>query len=539
MGMTKAQKEDYNRQKKEGADKATLQDLQKTFKQERIAENNQLNQLKSAQNAELFSIKKNLKDLGYSNAEINAALKAEKIANKTEYSDKKSTLQNDLGIGWIGYESPEGQKGPVLSAASTYQDKPDLLKSVGQDFGNTLTAYQELGVPIYTKQGDANIGVGYKSMMQALDKRNPETGDFANKGIGKFFNKIQSYQGQNLTAEQIMGKPGKNLTQDKSNPDLYYRKGGDNYYYFKKNEDGTFSNVGANRVTIDEQTGLFGGTGFLGLGDVLGPIAQVGLSIWNPAVGAAANAYNVYDYGGDLGDALKAGALSYAGSKFLPDVISKGLGSDVAVSTFGTNLAKIPGVVPGLSQAAVGALSGQSLEDALKSGLIGGTAVNVGSNVASATGSPLSGKIASGVTGGALSGMSPEQIAISTGMNVGGDYLGDLAKSYYSQNISPSVQSGINTAVGATGAPAGVQDVFKDPKFQQFVTESGKALLRQKMSSGQRPNPVMPSFASNTVLRRIGSNPEQVATGKRGGRVRVDVSKLIPLNGGVMQRHSR
>lgn len=551
MGMknaTKAQKAEYNRVKSEGADKATLKALDKTFLQERRAENTQLQQLKDAQKAELYSLEKSLKDLGISKKEIKATIGAEGKANKLEYSDRASGLRNEIGTGFIGYENEQGQRGPVLSSASTYANNPDLLKSVGADFSEALKTYSDYGVPMYSKQGKVATGISMDGLMKALDNKDVATGQFQNKGAGAFLNKLGTYKEKPLTAEEIMGKPGKKLTQDKSNPDLFYRKAGGNYYYFNKNPDGTYSNVGGNRVQIDEEKGLFGHGGFLGLGDYLGPMAQIAGSVYGgPLVAAGMSAANAASYGADFGDILKSGALSYAGSKFIPDIVSKGLGSDAAISAFGSNLAKIPGVVPGVTQTGMGLLTGQDLASALKSGVIGGAAANVASNVGQATGNKAYGNIAGGVTGGALSGMKPEDIAKGTAMNVAGDYATDVAQDYYNQNIKPVVFSGAKTAADTVGAGPKVQSYFDDPKLMTFLKESGKSLLKQQLSGGSQAPKFQSSFAPGSVLRKVSAGDQPMTTAatnqaivvKNGGRIRVDVSKLIPLNSGALAKYSR
>ena len=548
MGMTKAQKAEYNRVKSEGADKVTLKALGNTFKQERIAENTQLQQLKDAQKAELYSLEKNLRDSGLSKKEIKNTLSAESKANKLEYSDRANTLRGEVGTGFIGYQNEQGQRGPILSSAISYANNPDLLKAVGSDFSNALQTYSDFGVPMYAKQGKVATGVGMRGLMQAIDNKDEATGRFQDKGAGAFLNKLGDYKEKPLTAEEIMGKPGKGLKQDKTNPDLFYRKAGGNYYYFNKNADGTYSNIGGNRVKVDEEKGLFGHGGFLGLGDVLGPMAQIAGAVYGgPWVAAGLNAANTATYGGDLLDTLKSGALSYAGAKFIPDIVSKGLGSDAAVSAFGSNLAKIPGVVPGISQTGMGLLTGQDLATALKSGVIGGAAANVASNVGQATGSKAYGNIAGGVTGGALSGMKPEDIAKATAMDVAGGYATDVAQNYYDQNIKPTVFGGVKSAAETVGAGPKVQSYFDDPKLMTFLKESGKSLIKQQLSGGsQRPN--MPfSFAPGSVLRKVSAadQPTTVAsTGeplvvKKGGRIKVDVSKLIPINNGALAKYSR
>jgi len=569
---TKAQKAEYSRVKSEGADKATLKALQNTFLQERRAENTQLAQLKDAQAAELYSLEKNLKALGITNKEIKAALGAEGKANKLEYSDKANTLRNEVGTGFIGYKGDNGEIGPVLSSASTYANNPDLLKSVGLDFNSALKSFSDLGVPMYAKQGDLESGLSLKAMMNQLDYRDPNTGLFNEKrnikegetkqSTAAFLNRQQQYTNKNLTPAEITGKPEGKLKQDKSNPDLFYYKvphqEDSRFHYFKKNEDGTFANVGSQYVNLPEPEddgGLFGQGGFLGLGDVLGPMAQIAGSIYGgPWVAAGLNSLNTATYGGDIGDILKSGAISYAGAKFIPQIVSKGLGSDVAMSTFGTNLAKIPGVVPGVSQAVTGGLSGQDLESALKSGVVGGLAANVASNVGQATGSKTYGNVAGNVTGGALSGGSLEDIAKGTAINLAGDYASGVARDYYNTNIQPSVSTGVKTAAAAAGAGPEVQSYIDDPKHIAFLKETGKALLKQKLSGG---TPTMSkfqgSFAPGAVLQKVSSASAQPTTVqpittaatnqaivvKNGGRIRVDVSKLIPLNSGALAKYSR
>lgn len=216
------------------------------------------------------------------------------------------------------------------------------------------------------------------------------------------------------------------------------------------------------------------------LGAAIGPIGTSALT--GATLGAGTTALGNVLTGRDLTDNILKGALVGGAGGALTQVVPEALGSDFAKSTFGTDLSKIPGVTPGLVTTGTSLAGGQDIGTALERGVISGASTNIGTNVAKETGSPLAGNFAGNLTGSALSGVPITEAALSALTGAGKSYVGD--------------------------------------QFKQMAGLKPGTKLR-------KINP--PTMAGDTMA----------VTGKRGGRVRVDVSKLIPINGGVMQRYSR
>lgn len=239
-------------------------------KAEKLAEATQLKQLKQAQNAEITALKTTLGGQGLSSRDITNLINAEKKANTTEYSDAKLTLK-DAGLQYIAGDANSA----IYSGAGAYANNQDYLNGVTSLLGRANSLYSNLGIQ-QVKQiaGDGSYtGVGLDQLTRAVINQNDDgtfnrgSGDTKLKGsvFGLLNDASQNY-GQTLTADQL-GKV-KLAGQDASGNDIYQSKlsGGSeenkSYSLLRKNEDGTYTNIGYTGLSLPpkDDGGFFGST---------------------------------------------------------------------------------------------------------------------------------------------------------------------------------------------------------------------------------------------------------------------------------------
>lgn len=239
-------------------------------KAEKLAEATQLKQLKQAQNAEITALKTTLGGQGLSSRDITNLINAEKKANSAEYSDAKLTLK-DAGLQYIAGDANSA----IYSGAGAYANNQDYLNGVTSLLGRANSLYSNLGIQ-QVKQiaGDGSYtGVGLDQLTRAVINQNDDgtfnrgAGDTKLKGsVFSLLNDASQNYGQTLTVDQL-GKV-KLAGQDASGNDIYQSKlsGGSeenkSYSLLRKNEDGTYTNIGYTGLSLPpkDDGGFFGST---------------------------------------------------------------------------------------------------------------------------------------------------------------------------------------------------------------------------------------------------------------------------------------
>lgn len=497
---------------KSAEEKAAIRAEREAEKAERRAEKDQIVNLKSAQQAEIMAYREALSDSGMSDKEIKGYLREEKLANKDELRGAKDTLAED-GLQYIGYSAtrPDGSvvRGPILSGMDTIEEQ--YQDPINEDIRGALSFYRDYNLPRLTSRGNVDIGVGIDDILKVEYSRDPETGEYTKTGnLAKVLDRAQEYVHNTFTAEDLMER-GARLKQDKNNPDLYTWKFGNDeskgYLFFKDNGDGTFTGVGANRMTIDAPDsgplgGLFKAVPFLPELAAVGTAMIPGGQAYAGQVYAAGKGLQTAAGGGDLGDILKSYGLSYLGSNVLPGVVGEVLPADIA---------SIPGVTQGVSRTSMGVLSGQDIDDAIMAGITSGAGKFVGSEISDITGSPEIGKVSGALTSTALSG-------------------GDVGKALESAVTTQAIQSGLNQF-----GPS-FMDSISDPSIRRIAENSLSKIVQQGMS-GAPSRPSAPTPIPGVVRRQFqptsGLAPEQPETGAQSAPPRKrDVSELKPYRVG-------
>lgn len=344
--------------------------VKKQNKQIKQAEKDQLANLTAAQRAELLAMEEALKASGLPPAEIKKTISAEKAANKQETTTAKTTLAA-TGLQSISPLDANNKPLPITSQAGTYTG--DLKTAVDGKVQSAIDLSKKLGIPSLsktsTKGADITTGFGLDTLMKAAATKDPTTGLYSEDVTGgRMLNRAEGFYGKSFTAEELKAN---GIKLDKKDPTVGVSKSGSLSTIFKQDETGKYVPVANTRVKVDEDGGLFGGGGFLGLGDV-GNFLQMGVSLWNPLAGAALSAANAASYGGNPWDIIKDAGLSYLGSQYLPGVVKNALP---------TGLTNIGGLTTGLSQGVTKLAQTGDFEEALKYGLAAGIGTNIGGKV--------------------------------------------------------------------------------------------------------------------------------------------------------------
>jgi hypothetical protein len=496
------------------AAKAEAKAEKQAARAEKQAEKSQVANLKSAQKAELMAYENTLSGQGLSKNEMRSLLKDERLANKDELAAAKEYLGQE-GQQYIGLTQrrPDGTqvRGPIVSQMSTIGE--EYRDPIVNDLRGALSRYSEFNLPTLTRSGNTTIGFGLDKILKAEYSKDPETGQYGLSGnLGKTLNRAQQFVGNTFTAEEL-AEQGAKIKQDKQNPGLYTWKFGNDertgYVFFKDNGDGTFTGVGANRMSVDMPSGALAKT-FRSV-PFLPEIAAIGASFipgaqpFVPQIYAAGSGLRTAATGGNLGDVLKSAALAYAGSKVIPGMVGK-----YAPSA----LTSIPGFVPGASRAITGVLGGQELSDALRSGLFTGVGGYIGSQIGNYFQSPLAGRTAGALTTTALHG-------------------GDIGEALKNMAISGALQTGMEKS----GLNQGMSQAIPDPFARDIAQRSLSQLLFQNNQRAPSPPP-MPTPVPGSVMRQLSmpqvTQPLRVVA--KGGHIKAkrNVSELIPLRRGAL-----
>ena len=285
------------------------------------AEKAEITQLKSAQKAETVAIKAAGEDAGLSKKEIKELVKAEEKVNKAELGTAKETL-NAAGQQTLR----SGENVPITSNLQTLEG--DIEAAVQKLITDSVAMYDQYNLAEKSVRGDTTSGIGLDKLVQY------NVGE-AGTSLTKLLGRAETFTQGNLTEQQLTDE-GVKLKEVKNNPGVFvYKTGSDEvklYSYFVQNADGTYTNVYNTRTVTDIDGGLFGGGGFLGLGD-LGTIVAIAASYFGGPVGAAAvNAVNTATYGGDFGDVLKSAGTAYFSSQIQAGVFDQAINAGFTVT---------------------------------------------------------------------------------------------------------------------------------------------------------------------------------------------------------------
>lgn len=300
-------------------------------------EKSELLQLRTAQDAEIIAYKDSLRDAGYSNKEIRSLIAAERADNKIERTNAKTTF------GAEGTQSLLGEnQNIVLSNAAT------IIDPVRESFNNTintaLSYYDAYNIPGVSRSGNGTVGVSLDKLVKSALNYDPTTQQFTGTtGVDFLLNNAQKYVGNTFTEDDLKNA-GVNVRAMADQDNIFKWAYGDGetkqYIYFNKNDDGTFTGIGANRTYTDLPGGFFNTDA--------GKFALIAASFFAPgigeslygltgAAGAAAGGATVAGgatalQGGDIEDIAKSAAMGgitgYAGSvagDYLKDIIPQDL----------------------------------------------------------------------------------------------------------------------------------------------------------------------------------------------------------------------
>lgn len=196
--------------------------------------------------------------------------------------------------------------------------------------------------------------------------------------------------------------------------------------------------------------------------DPLGTIAKVGTAIYAPYLLPVVTAGHVVANGGDIGEALQSGAISWATqgitqglSDYLPTTEVGGYLADAAAATGIEALpqAVVRGLATTAGQTAAGVAQGQDFEDALARGLTSGVGSAVGRIAGSEidTGSKIADRlIGQTVAGGTTAALRGKDVETGAGIALGSGLLdfglSQGAKGIASLTKEPSTSAPTNLA---------------------------------------------------------------------------------------------
>jgi hypothetical protein len=196
--------------------------------------------------------------------------------------------------------------------------------------------------------------------------------------------------------------------------------------------------------------------------DPLGTIAKVGTAIYAPYLLPVVTAGHVVANGGDIGEALQSGAISWATqgitqglSDYLPTTEVGGYLADAAAATGIEALpqAVVRGLATTAGQTAAGVAQGQDFEDALARGLTSGLGSTVGRIAGSEidTGSKIADRlIGQTVAGGTTAALRGKDVETGAGIALGSGLLdfglSQGAKGIASLTKEPSTSAPTNLA---------------------------------------------------------------------------------------------
>lgn len=300
-------------------------------------EKNQITRLTQAGNAEITALKSTLQDQGLSNKEINSIVGLEKSANKLEVKDAKKTLGAD-GIQYFAGDA----NAQIRSSASAYADNPNYLAAVTGLLDNASNLYNKFNIQqVNSSSGGVYTGVNLDQLTKAVINQN-EDGTF-NQGSGNtrvknsvfsLLNDASQNYGQTFTEDEL-GKV-KSAGKDAAGNEIFRTNLGNGSYesntysLLRKNEDGTYTNVGYTGITKPPQDdgGFFGST--------LGKIAlAAGAYFTGGALMPALSGLGTIGAGAATGGLLGAGTAALTGGNLLK-------GAGIGALTGGTISAVAP-----------------------------------------------------------------------------------------------------------------------------------------------------------------------------------------------------
>ena len=340
----------------------------------------QITKLTQAGNAEITALKATLQQEGLSKKDINSIINTERDANKSEVKTAKGTLKQD-GIQYIAGDA----NAVIRSAASSYADNPNYLAAVTGLLDNASSLYNKFNIQqVNPTSGGAYTGVNLDQLTRAVINQNDDgtfsqgSGDTRVKNsIFSLLNDASQNYGKTFT-EDDLGRI-KSAGKDAAGNEIFRTNLGsgsyenNTYSLLRKNEDGTYTNVGYTGVTLPpkDDGGFFNST--------LGKIAlAAGAYFTGGAIlPTLTGALGTIGGGAAAGGLLGAGGAALTGGDVLKGAAFGGL-------TGGAISAAAPYISQGLSNIS------QSLSDYMPTSLTGGTE---GVTVAPSTATPSLGNL--------------------------------------------------------------------------------------------------------------------------------------------------
>jgi len=458
--------------------------MAKTQKQlDKLYEGTQLKQLKNYQDSELVALAKVLRDQGLSDSEINAQVKAEKDANKIEYTDAKTTIKAPGVQELFTVTDANGvsSKGPAISTNNTYTD--DVATGVTGIIDNAREFASTHGIQDVNQVGGDGTytGVRLNDLVKFTLNQNEDGSYYQGSGQNRVGNSVyktlldanQNY-GQSFSADDL-GKIKQVGVDASGNP--IFRKtitGSDevsSYGMYVKNPDGTYTNTGYSYTKRPEDDGNFFSKALSGFDDFVNDVIPGG---WKTVAAVTAMTMGLPP---DIGSLEAAGAAEAAGA------------TTAAAETAGAGLTDYLGSTA-LGDATTGAVGSGGMGVGLNAGTVAGAANGVGITTPTLSTIGTLGGTASMLPGTA--GLTAEQLATATelgkvGTNAasGLGYLGGASS-------LPAGTAGITGVTGASSmadALRKVSDLYKGTKGLSMPSaQSNKGLqLAQLVRSNENP----------------------------------------------------
>lgn len=461
--------------------------MAKTQKQlDSLNEKTQLRQLQNYQNSELVALAKVLRDQGLSDSEINAQVKAEKNANKVEYTDAKTTLAAPGVQNLFTTTDANGNviTAPVTSNSNTYSG--DVAAGVTVIIDNAREFASTHGIQDVNQIGGDGTytGVPLDELTKFTVNQNPD-GTY-NQGSGEsrlrdtFYKTLvdaSTNYGKSFSADEL-GNLQSVGTDANGNPIFKSKIAGSDqassYATYTQNPDGTYTNAGyLNTKRPPPEKGNFISNTLSKIDDLVNDVVP----------------------GGWLGAAALAG-----GAYFAPEILGATEGAaGVGAGTTGTVAGATEAATTGLTDYLGSTALGDATTGAVGKGLMG-TGLNAGTlaGAAGGTGITMPSLSTLGTLGGTAgmlpgtAGLTAEQLATATELGKVGTNAASGLGYLGGASALPAGTAGITGVTGASNVAdvlRKVSDLYKGTKGLSMPSaQSNKGLqLAQLVRSNENP----------------------------------------------------
>lgn len=460
--------------------------MAKTQKQlDKLDEGTQLKQLKNYQSAELIALANVLRSQGASEQEINAQVKAEKDANKIEYTNAKTTLKAPGVQELFTVTDANGvsSRGPAISINNTYTG--DVATGVTGIIDNAREFASTHGIQEVNQTGGDGTytGIRLNDLVNFTLNQNEDGSYYQGSGQNRVGNSVyktlsdanQNY-GKSFSADDL-GKIKQVGVDASGNP--IFRKtitGSDevsSYGMYVKNPDGTYTNTGYSYTKRPEDDGNFFSKALSGFDDFVNDVIPGG---WKTVAAVAGGAY------------------------LAPEILGATEGvAGVGAGTTGTVAGATEAATTGLTDYLGSTALGDATTGAVGKGLMG-TGLNAGTlaGAAGGTGITMPSLSTLGTLGGTAgmlpgtAGLTAEQLATATQLGkVGTNAASNLGYLGGASSL-PAGTAGITGVTGASNVAdvlRKVSDLYKGTKgFSMPSAQSNKGLqLAQLVRSNENP----------------------------------------------------